>query len=477
MATFTNEQIAAQNPWWSSPSWESRDIHLRELDARPRRIPAPLVETIDLTEPGIHTLRGPRQVGKSTDLKLIAQRALGRDGYDAHSVIYLAMDLIEGSPPTDMATSIVRAKRLARAGERSLLLLDEVTFVPSWRAAVKHLWDQGELRGDVVICTGSSAVDLRAGAERMPGRRGAGRDHGVWPLTFGGFATALDSTLPPAPGLGVAELASEAGRELCLDAQIHLPALQDALDLYMRFGGLPASVAEAASGDREPSERTREVVYDSLLRELALRGASASVAHTLVERVVRSLGSKLSWTSLAQDLDTSHTTAREYVEHLARAYLVLPLYFWRRDSHSSDLSKDKKLYFGDPLLHRVALEHAPGLAEDRAATVENAVALAVLQRYEPQEWLVEGFDAIERLHVWGTRSGGEVDFVCGPYGDLAALEVKHRERIDRRSIQGILKALPGRPLIVATKDTLEYRERFALVPSALVLWALGSPGT
>ena len=31
--------------------------------------------------------------------------------------------------------------------------------------------------------------------------------------------------------------------------------------------------------------------------------------------------------------------------------------------------------------------------------------------------------APERLHVWGTRRGGEIDFVCGPRNRIDAVEV------------------------------------------------------
>jgi hypothetical protein len=39
---------------------------------------------------------------------------------------------------------------------------------------------------------------------------------------------------------------------------------------------------------------------------------------------------------------------RDYVELLASAYLLLVVHYWRSDSDSEELSKDKKLYFGDP---------------------------------------------------------------------------------------------------------------------------------
>jgi len=35
------------------------------------------------------------------------------------------------------------------------------------------------------------------------------------------------------------------------------------------------------------------------------------------------------------------------------------------------------------------------------------------------------------------------------------------------------RAFPERPVIVATKDKLERRTGYALVPAALLLWALG----
>jgi predicted AAA+ superfamily ATPase len=473
MIVLRDAEIAAQNPWWQRSDWVSTDPHLQTLAAQPRRLPAPLVDEIDLQAPAIHLLRGPRQVGKSTALKLLVRRALEAEGYPVRRVLYLAFDLLEDEPPGEMAETVVRAKRMARGGGTSLILLDEVTVVPRWRAAVKYLWDRGELRNDVVICTGSSAIGLHDGAERLPGRRGAGADHGMWPLTFAAFAETVAPEIPPSKRLEIADLLTGAGRDTCLDMQVHLPTLDDLLDRYLRFGGLPAAVAEAVDGAHGPSASTRAIAYDSLLKELAARGASGATAHRLLERVVRSLGSKLSWTSLAQDLGTGHGLAREYVERLARGYFLLPLYFWRRGSHSGDLSKDKKLYFGDPLLHTVAHERAPGIPDDRAAMVENAIALSLLHRYEPVESLVEGFETVEQLHVWGTRSGGEMDFVCGPFRSVAAVEVKYRTRLDRRTVRGALRALPGRPVVVATKDVLEFHGDHAYIPSALLLWALG----
>jgi predicted AAA+ superfamily ATPase len=476
---LSDAQIAEQNPWWAGAGWEQRDPHLARLARQPRRLPADLIAEIDLRRAGLHTLRGPRQVGKSTDLKLLARRALG-EGFEPRQVLYLTLELLEGQSLPDVAATIKRARGMARGGPRALVLLDEVTFVDRWQTAVKSLWDDGTLDRDVIVCTGSSAIDLREGAaDRLPGRRGAGLDHSVFPQSFAAFARALHPGIAESPSRRVDAIVSAAGWAELEEARIHLPQLSEAFELYMRFGGLPAAVAEAIGGASAPSEETKKIAYDSLLREIQRKRASRPAAHALLERVLRSLGSKTSWARMSREMSVDlqprpgRGAVHDYVEFLAAAYFLLIAYFWRGDSDSEELSKDKKLYFGDPLLHSVAHDLAPGLAADAPALVENLVALALYHRYESPASRLEGFDAPSRLHVWQTRRAGEIDFVCGPREAPDVVEVKYQARPDLRRVAAIPRAFPGRPVVVATKDALERRRGYALVPAPLLLWALG----
>jgi len=482
---LSDSQIARFNRWWTDAGWEADDLHLRRLEASPVRLAAPQVEEIALDAPAVHVLRGPRQAGKSTDLKLLVRRALGA-GIEPRQVVYLSLDLLEDQPPSALVESVNRALELAgrREGPR-LVLLDEVTAAGRWQTAVKVLWDEGRIDRDVVVCTGSSAADLAEGsAERLPGRRGAGRDFLVLPQDFASFARAVDATIPAGPGLTVAKILDADGREALGAARVHLPALQRALERYLLFGGLPAAVAEAAAGRAEPSEDVRRVLWDSLLKEVQRRGASVPAAQALLERLMRSLGSKLSWSKLAREMavplgrprrraggGNDPRTVQGYVELLAVNYFALVLYFWKRDSGTGDVAKDKKVYFGDPLLQTITAERV-GLPRDRHAEVENAVALALYRRYEPLERRAEDMAAPERLHVWGTRRGGEIDFVCGPRGAIEAVEVADWATLDRRKATAPARALPGRPSLVASRDELEFGKSANLVPAALLLWAL-----
>jgi len=477
--------IVAQNPWWTDPDgWEARDGHLLALSRRPVRLPTQMVDRITLDVAGIHMIRGPRQAGKSTELKLLAQRAMA-GGLPPRSVVYLSLDAIDGQPHGEAADTIAGACALSRAEGARLLLLDEVTSVPKWQLAVKHLFDIGLTRDDVVVCTGSSAVHLRRGVkERLPGRRGVGTDHFVAPRSFADFAAALDPLLPASPCLTPGELVTPEGEALLRDALLHLPRLHDLMMLYLRFGGLPAAIAEAAAGALEPSAAVLRVVEDSVAGETLRRGASAAATKALLERVLRSLGAKTSWPALARDMgvplgrgtDVSipqPQTMRSYIEFLTECYQVLVLYFWRPDRGASDLSRDKKLYFADPLLHELALAGAPGLAPDHPAAVENVVALTLLRAVTPRDELADAFNDPSALHVWGTRSGGEIDFVCGPRQGEVAVEVAFQRSPDRRKAAALPKAFPGRPCVMVTRDLLEWYRVYALVPVALFLWALG----
>jgi uncharacterized protein len=480
---LTDAELIDFNPWWRDAAWRTDDPHLRALEDQPVRLPADFVVDMDLENPGVSVLRGPRQVGKSTDLKLLVDRAID-EGRNNRAVIYLALDLLEDQPMAEFARSVRRAKELSGANS-ALVLLDEVTSVQNWQGAVKSLWDAGVIREDVVVCTGSSAVDLQHGAtERLPGRRRGGKDYLVLPQSFARFAHATDNTVPSSPRLTVSELRTPTGEDLLRDMRLHLPALDRALTRYLRFGGLPAAVAEAVAGAEEPSSEVRRILWDSLVRELQRKGASVPAGHALLARVANALGAETNWTDLAREMDvplgrraeagrTSHHTLKNYVELLAGGYFLFIVYFWKRGQNTNALSKNKKLFFADPLLHTVALDRAPGLTRDVPALVENAVGLALYRAYEPPERLAETFVAPDRLHIWKTSTGGEIDFVAGAAHELDVVEVKYQNNPGLGAAAAAAKAHPGRPVVMATKQHLDFRAGYTVIPASLLLWVLG----
>ncbi len=481
---LSDAMIGRLNPWWTDRHWAETDPHLEELAAHAIVLPEPaFVAGLTLGDRSTHVIRGPRQVGKSTGLKLLVRRLVDGGGVDPRRIVYLNLDLLEDQPIEELANTIIRAKDLAAAdGEGSLVLLDEVTAVPKWARAVKAVWDAGVTRRDTVACTGSSAIDLAAQElEGLPGRRRRGLDSLLLPHSFASFARAVDDRVPPSPQLTVAELLAPEGRALLERHRAFVPSLNRALERYLLFGGLPAAIVEAVEGAPRPSAEVQRVMWDSVSREVRKRGASEPALRALLERVVRSLGSKTSWPTVARELDMAlggkkvppdPRSVRSYIEFLGLCYELMTLYFWKTRSDTNDLSRDKKLYFGDPLLQTAVLERTPGLSLDVAATVENVLAIALYRKYELPERQADGFNDADRLHIYETSAPREIDFICGLRRSAELVEVKFQGRVSLAAAQTMRKAFPTRVGIVASIDTFELEERFAVIPASLLLWAL-----
>lgn len=72
------DRLLQSYPWWSLPgAIREGPALLRCARARLRWTPR-LVEDLDLTLPAVYTIRGPRQVGKTTAVKLMIERSLDR---------------------------------------------------------------------------------------------------------------------------------------------------------------------------------------------------------------------------------------------------------------------------------------------------------------------------------------------------------------------------------------------------------------
>ena len=120
-------------------------------------------------EPGIILIRGARQFGKSTWLERQIEKTYSEYGpgsalYLNGDEIALAGDLVEVVEKViPLFSSKANVKRL---------FIDEITAIDKWERGIKLLSDRGRLADILVVTTGSSASDIRRGAERLPGRKG-----------------------------------------------------------------------------------------------------------------------------------------------------------------------------------------------------------------------------------------------------------------------------------------------------------------
>src|SRR5262245_23413747 len=97
------DQFARQNRWWLDAAEIGRDRHLRRLGEAPLRWEPPLPFRFE--QDAIYTLRGPRQVGKSTVLKRQIE-ALLTEGWPSRRLLYLDVELAGLDSAADLIAAI-----------------------------------------------------------------------------------------------------------------------------------------------------------------------------------------------------------------------------------------------------------------------------------------------------------------------------------------------------------------------------------
>jgi hypothetical protein len=350
------ELLAKQNPWWKNREEIKKDEKVLQALSREHKL-------VQRFEKGNFLIIGPRQVGKTTFLKLMILDLLKNTA--PSNVLYFSCEPL--SKKEDILELVGLFDRLGR-GEK-FLCLDEITFVRDWEAAVKFLLDSGMKN---LYVTGSTSATLKK--ERFPGRRISLRE--FLPLDFRGFCLLFGSE-----ELKNALKEAKARVEEVFDRSFKLlpfiDELQELFERYMVCGGFPLSAFQLMEngGIRE---ETYETYVNWVLGDISKLDRSERIFKSVVQGVIKNYGSRFSLNSVAKEMEIgSHVTVREYLEFLEKCYLL-------RNYFKFDLSRglpvyraERKAYFIDPFLFRVFNRYAFGTsdvsAEKRPGLIEGIV--------------------------------------------------------------------------------------------------------
>lgn len=290
------------------------------------------------------------------------------------------------------------------------------------------------------------------------------------PLAFADFA-ALHGLKCPVQ-LRIRNFFEESARSVLIDARLRLPDLNSLFDRYLHTGGFPLAVTDEATTSTVQST-TFEMFWDVVSGEIGRRGRDPVRAYRLLEQIVRSLGSRISWTSLAQAMDVGRSTAEDYLRMLARMFAIIIVHKYQLEKGGPHIGAEKKVYFVDPVLaylpHRI---RQSGALPGPPALVENTVIVSLFRSEERP--LAEQFLLPQALFYWRSRSGGEVDALAGEgtIKDRVPVEVKYTRRFDRRDLAAMRRSF-GRGMLV-TADVFDLDDPdFPVLPAPLLLWLLG----
>ncbi|MCX8182299.1 MAG: ATP-binding protein [Candidatus Methanomethyliaceae archaeon] len=494
-------ELGEQNPWWRDKALIESDTLVVAWERSSFRWWPRIVETFQWDARVIYSLRGPRQVGKTTLLRLKI-RDLLKSGVDARRVFYWACDQVESFEKLSaiIATYLDWARRFSN--EMLYLFLDEVSAVKDWQRGIKYLYDMGKLRNCLIVLTGSHSLDLVKATESLAGRRGEVDrlvDKVPDKIFLGAKFAEYVETRNEEILKVLRELRLLSTRERlnallslvcgeipeCLsELRLYQKDLDGLLDDYLLTGGIPRAINSYISRGNIP-----EIVYSDyvnlILRDIARWGGDEIFLRQIVQRIVQTMSSQVSWNSLKDETEIStHDTARWYVDILMSSFVVSYLHQLDKDKGVPYYKKAKKVYFRDPFIFHALKWWALG---DKQPFIE---ALEFLEDPEEKSKLVESvvcdhlirllfnmdpnaqFNYATRLFYWESGKKREVDFVVKLGGDFLPIELKYQPKVRKSDVFGIIDFEKGGKSskgIIITKDAWNEKRTHIEMPASVFL--------
>ncbi len=497
---WASQVLRGMNPWWTSPDAIRQDREVRIWHNSGERYRPALMGEMALDFESdmqvIYTVRGSRQVGKTTMVKLQIMDLLDR-GVDPQRVLYYSF----GPRATlddlyDVMLGYLSLSERARGDRRCYIFLDEISYVPQWQEGLKDISNMGRLVNCTIVATGSNSTDLTHATETLTGRMGLvedGNHKSLLPMNFREFVSIMNNDLSElAKSYGFSTLArkhstlmnitTKTNNEALDKLAFHMTDLDMLFMQYMVWGGIP----HVTNMCPNPIPNMLYNKYlDGILDEWKFLGYSTDSLRGLAPHLVDSAGSTFSWNSMADALSCSRQEAKNQLYALRDMYVISVMDNYNVHGKSAHLHKSKKLHFRDPLFYHMfdtlyaerssPFEYSKACVDD--PTLRGHVAECVmadhLSRFAYSASVRKAFfNPADYVYYW--KSGKhEVDYVYIGVDDIPVpIEVKYRSKVDYRNLGGMAEFLNVSGVehgIVATRREYEIRRDYALVPLPMLL--------
>ncbi|ACR79956.1 ATP-binding protein [Kosmotoga olearia] len=450
-------EIIMYNPWWNSSI--NMDTLVKKLTEQYEnaRFKRDYSNLFDLSSNALYTLRGMRQIGKSTAIKITIAELLKKN-VPGKSIMFLPSDTVADFK--ELKEVLLEYLNYAREYKKRYIFIDEISYVKGWQRAIKELRDNTILRNDLMILSGSSALDIKRGAERMPGRRGnvVEPDKVLLPVTFREYLEIIGFKSLPLFSLDELLTLNE---KYTFDFKILENEINPIFDRFLLSGGIPVVVEKTIQ--EESLEQLVNVFWDIMVGDIEKVGLNRITLRKIIKYLVGRIGSRLSWNSVGSEVELDTKTVQRYLEAITSNYLGFVIHFLDKNKHTIKPLKQKKFYLWDSFLNTVIQEKL-GVSTKIPELIEQLVGKELLIRYENN--LSEGSYMLENVGFWYSQTGNEVDYLV----KNIPIEVKYKNNISKGDAVTITKAF-GKGILL-TKKTLDLSSPVKRIPVSLFLAVL-----
>ncbi len=408
-----NAIISLHNAHWETPDqFTQLDPHLRKLKSQKYVFESPLLTQFPLKTPGIYTLGGGRQIGKTTFLKqwmsyLIKSGILpksiafltGEVIDDHHRLLTMMMEVLEQMPHSDGLKYII---------------VDEVTYIKDWDKTIKFLADSGLLERCVVVLTGSDLVLMNEARMRFPGRRGIHHqvDFHYYPLSFREYVGLVHPENP------------------------ELTFLFEAFQNYLIHGGFLTAINDwAMRGEILPT--TAQTYSDWIRGDFLKRGKKDVNLRDFIQAVLKTYGTQITWHTLTHHTAIDHPkTIQDYAELMQSMDALFIQEALLEHKLMPAPKKARRLFFSDPFVYhalRLWLDPTYNILESlKIPSVLSSVVETVVINH------------VRRIYpTYYIKSDGEVDVAYVTKETFYPIEIKWTQQIRPHDLKQIKKYANG----------------------------------
>lgn len=391
------------NPWWEDKKAIELDKHITSLHQFKYIYRSPYLKE-DFEKNNVYSIRGPRQIGKTTFLKLLIKEKLKT--VQKEGIFYWSCDNL--STKEDLISLIRDYSNYCKIKntQPEYIILDEITEIIDWQKAIKFVIDNNILENVCIILTGSNAIDLKKGTERLPGRRGSkGKDLFFLPLSFREYVALIDK-----------QWYTQHQSDTPLELQYHTNKLKIYFEKYLLTGGIPLVINEYELNENDIPNFIYDLYYSWIVGDILKEGKTEQTFKQIMKSILTCYTTPISWDSLAKrSAVKSHVTISSYIELLSNLFVFVNSYFYDLHEHKTNYHKNKKIYLIDPFLLQIFSKKL-NIKVEKEKIIEGIVAADIKNKHPLDD-------------IYFSKIKRETDFVLPPD---EGIEVKYQNTISKQ---------------------------------------------
>ena len=491
MTVFDISQLSEQNPWWISADRIFKDQKIIQWEKSKIRWDPRIRHFIKLDNDVIYTLRGPRQVGKTTLVKIIIKNLLINQNVKPKNVFFWDCTRNNLQELHDIM-KIYLEWRINGGDSRKYIFLDEVCGIIDWTKEIKYFSNMGDLKNCSLVVTGSHSMDMKHSTELLPGRRGGDGsnplDKILLPMKFSEFAEMMIPNFKQKMfDYGVKGQDDRKNKILALfrgkidsgieEMMIYKRQLDSILEDYLLTGGIPSTINEYVENEKI-SANLFTVYLNAIIGDLKKYNYKEESFKQMTKQIFVKLTTPVSWNEFTKNTEVkSHNTIADYMMALEELFVAKSSY---RHSVTDGRIHTylKKIYIQDPFIFH-ALH---GFVNSKKDYFENAKANVL--NLETKSKLIECvvhnhisrfayclikrdlFDPKDFIFFYRDKREKEIDFLLLYDDKFYPFEVKYQRRIENSDFRPFENFKCG---VLITKDEFGLHGNFVKIPLSVFL--------